>query len=411
MDRGIFTEHSPGKLVPIMLKERRRRGGLVELVDVPMRAFVPNPLPPDLDWDAIKVSLFDEHSRAVMVLGRLNGLHKRLGEASGLLRTLWMREAKLSSEIEGIETTAEEMVLAGAGRPLGVRGLGIESWNYVLALEHGIASDLPLCNRLIREMHRQLLAGVRGDENRPGEFRAGSVYIGDRERGPRHARFIPPPPGEVLDRAMVNFERFAHHCPEGIPALFAIALMHYQFETIHPFSDGNGRIGRVLISRSLVKEGLLDHPVVYMSAYINDHKRDYVDRLLGVSTHGEWEAWIRFMIRAIITQGEDAIARSEALIELKNAYMQKITTLDASANLLRLLDRLFTLPALNASEVCEHLGVTPATSYRYLDSLEHAGVLREYTGKARNRDWIAPGIMSVIHARDPAEIVAGSAGE
>lgn len=404
MDPAHFTKQSPVRLVPITLKDRQVRGGLPELKDIQLRAFVPNPLPPDIDWDAIKVALFDDYNRATLALGRLNGLHKRLGDAAGLLRTLWMREAKLSSEIEGIETTAEEMVLAGAGRRLGVRSQGLESWNCVRALEHGISSELPLCNRLIKEMHQHLLTGVCGDEKRPGEFRADPVYIGDRERGPRHARFIPPPPGEPLESAMANFERFAHECDARIPPLFAIGLMHYQFETIHPFRDGNGRIGRVLISRSLVKERILDRPVVYMSAYINEHKRDYVDRLLAVSTHSEWESWLRFMIHAITTQSEDAITRSEALIDLRSAYTARLTALDATVGLVRLLDRLFMLPALNATEVCDELGVTPATAYRYLDTFEKAGVLREYTGKARNRDWIAPGIMTIINANSPEEI-------
>lgn len=411
MNSTQFTEHAPGRLVPTTLKEKRVRNGMPELIDVRMRAFMPDPLPPHLDWGALKIAMFDDHSQAVMALGRLNGLHKRLGGAVGLLRTLWMREAKLSSEIEGIETTAEEMVLAGAGRSLGVRSQGRESWNYVKALEHGIESELPLCCRLIKEMHGLLLTGVRGDEKRPGQFRSDPVFIGDPEQGPRHARFIPIPPGEALERAMGDFERFAHECPAEIPPLFAVAMMHYQFEALHPFRDGNGRIGRVLISRSLVKERLLDHPVVYMSAYINEHKREYVDRLLAVSTHGEWERWIRFMIHAITTQSTDAIVRSEALINLRQLYLGKLTSLDASANLVRLLDRLFRLPALNAAEVCEELGVTPTTAYRYLDTLEKAGVLREHTGRARNRDWIAPGIVSVINTNKPEEIGREVSGE
>ena len=404
MNTEQFTDHAPGRLVPCELREVRVKNGIEELAGIRLSAFVANPLPPDIDWKSIVFNLRPDDSHATHALGRLNGLHKRLGSAAGLLRTLWMREAKLSSEVEGIETTAEEMVLAGAGRDVGVREQGIEAWNYVRALEHGVGSDLPMCNRLIKEMHFHLLKGVRGDENRPGEFRQDPVFIGNKELGPRRARFIPAPPGELLEQSMADFEQFAHNYPKEIPPLFAIALMHYQFETIHPFRDGNGRIGRVLISRSLVKENLLDHPVVYMSAYINEHKQEYVDRLLAVSTRGEWEAWIRFMITAIATQCEDAIARSEALISLQAEYRARTASYDSSINLQTLVDKLFEQPAINAAEVSSLLSVTPPTAYRYLESLEETGILKEYTGKSRNRDWIAPGVLAVIHTHNPVDI-------
>lgn len=271
-------------------------------------AFVPDPLPPGLDWPALLVEQFDRYTQTVAALGKLNGLHRRIGNAAGLLRTLWMREAKLSSEIEQIDTTAEELVLAGAGRTFGVRENGMESWNYVKALEHGVHSPLPWSARVIKEMHRLLLSDVQGDERRPGEFRDCGVFLGDASRGVKGARFVPMPAGGIVD-AISGLEKFVNASHAGIPPLFVIALTHYQFETIHPFRDGNGRIGRVLVSRSLVKEGLLEHPVVYMSAYINEHKQEYVDLLLGISRHGgeHWSRWVGFILEAIRTQALDAI--------------------------------------------------------------------------------------------------------
>ncbi len=194
-----------------------------------------------------------------------------------------MREAKLSSEVENIHTTAEELVLAGAGRTLEVRDSSLESWNYVRALEHGIESELPWSVRIIREMHEILMQSVRGKNFRPGQFRDRGVYLSWIQSWRSIRTLYSMPPGNELLDALHDLEKFVNQSHEEIPPLFAVALTHYQFETIHPFSDGNGRIGRVLISRSLVKEGLLEHPVVYMSAYINQYKRNYSDLLLRIS--------------------------------------------------------------------------------------------------------------------------------
>jgi len=396
MNTDQFTNKSPGKLVPITLKEKRVRSGKEELVDYPTRAFVPNPLPPKLDWDELKIGLFDLHSEALLALGRINGLHKRVGNGATLLRALWMREAKMSSAVEGIETTAEDMVLAGAGRERGVRGVGFEGWNYVRALEHGVSSKLPLCNRLICEMHSLLLTNVRGEDKRPGAFRDQPVYIGNPERGPSASRYVPPPPGDTLIRCLRDFENFVNIDSSKIPALFAIALMHYQFESIHPFRDGNGRIGRVLISRALVKEKLLDHPAVYMSAYINEHKRAYVDSLLAVSVEGAWQEWIEFILRAITTQANDSIMRSELLIDLREEYQRRLKEGDSHGRLFRLIDRLFELPAINAQEAGVVLDVKGPTVYADLKKMEEAGIIKEYTGKKRDRDWMAMGVMQII---------------
>jgi Fic family protein len=404
MKQTDFSPECPGTLVPTELREYPN-GPLEESVQTQALAYVPGALPPKLDWSAIRLEHFDLYTQTISELGKLNGLHKRVGHAAGLLRTLWMREAKLSSKIENIDTTAEELVLAGAGRTLGVRESSRESWNYVRALEHGVSSDLPWSTRVIREMHQFLLSDVRGDECRPGELRSGGVYLGDRSRGVKAARFVPMPPGDGLVEAMSRLEKFVNATHSEIPPLFVIALTHYQFETLHPFSDGNGRIGRVLISRSLVKEGLLEHPVVYMSAYINEFKSEYVDLLLGISQHGGdyWSRWIAFILNAIRTQARDAIWRSEELITLRETFHERLKQDRSPARLFEIVDRLFSMPAINVADVVQRTGVTKPTAGNDIARLERLGILTEYTHRERDRDWIARDIINVIEQDAPAQ--------
>ena len=402
MQESDFGPDMPGKLVPVTIQEYPS-GLSGEPVNTKTLAFVPDSLPPKLEWDSLRLKLFTPYTETVSVLGKLNGLHKRVGNAAGLLRTLWMREAKLSSQIEDIETTAEDLVLAGAGRQLGVRESGLESWNYVKALEHGVHSDLPWSVRVIKEMHKLLLSSVRGNEKRPGELREGSVYIGDRTQGVTRARFVPMPAGDGLVNALSDLEKFVNRPHDRIPALFVIALMHYQFETIHPFSDGNGRIGRVLISRSLVKEGLLEHPVVYLSAYINQYKREYVDLLLNISRHGGdyWADWIEFILSAIRTQALDAVWRSERLVSLREDFHHKLKQDGSPSRLFQIVDDLFSMPAINAAELAQRTGTSKPTAHSDIQRLERLGMLEEYTGKERDRDWVAREIIHVIEQDGP----------
>lgn len=401
MNRERMSPGFPGKLVPIQFTEYPIGGGKPKIVR--SHSYIPHPLPPKLDWSSIMVTHFDEYTKTVAAIGKLNGLHKRIGNAAGLLRTLWMREAKLSSQIENIDTTAEELVLAGAGRTLNVRESGRESWNYVKALEHGVSSELTFCSRVIKEMHSLLLSGVRGDENQPGEFRDCNVYLGDRSAGIENARFIPPPFGDEVVKAMSDLEKFVNNTYSRIPPLFLIALMHYQFETIHPFRDGNGRIGRVLISRSLVKEGLLEQPVVYMSAYISKNKQRYMDLLRDVSFHGGnfWAEWIQFILAAIHTQSLDAVWRSERLISLREKYHADLKASNCHARLFAIVDDLFSMPAINIQEVVERSKVTKPTASADLERLEKLGIVAEYTGRDRDRDWVARDIINVIEVEVP----------
>ena len=403
MKKSDYRRESPGKLVPTVLTEYLD-GPSSEPTCTKTFAFVPDSLPPQIDWDSLLLEHFDRHSETLLALGKINGLHKRVGNAAAMLRSLWMREAKLSSEVEDIHTTAEELVLAGAGRSLNIRDSSLESWNYVRALEHGIHSDLPWSSRVIRQMHEILMQSVRGKSHRPGQLRDRGVYLSGPKVGAQHARFIPMPPGADLLNALSNLEEFVNSEHDNIPPLFAVALTHYQFETIHPFSDGNGRIGRVLISRSLVKEGLLEHPVVYMSAYINQHRRQYADMLLRISHEGgqAWSDWIGFFLDAIRTQAMDAIWRSEELINLQVRFHELLKQDGAPPRLFPVVDSLFAKPAINVVDLMEQTGTSKTTAGKDLDRLERLGILREYTGRERERDWLAQNIVNVI-TKDSAE--------
>ena len=402
MNEVDFKKGFPGKLVPTVFNEYLA-GPTEKPTQAKTLAFVPDPLPPKIDWQALQLEHFDAYSETILALGKINGLHKRIGNAAGMLRTLWMREAKLSSEVENIHTTAEELVLAGVGRSLNPRDSSLESWNYVRALEHGIHSDLPWSSRLIREMHEMLLQSVRGKTHRPGQFRDKGVYLSGPQMGARHARFVPMPPGDALLNAIHDLEVFVNNTHENIPSLFAVAITHYQFETIHPFSDGNGRIGRVLISRSLVKEKLLEHPVVYMSAYINEHRKQYIDLLLKISQQGgqAWSDWIGFFLEAIRTQALDAIWRSEELINLQVRFQDLLKSDGAPPRLFPVVDSLFASPAINVADLIKQTLTTKTTAGKDIDRLARLGIVREITGRERERDWMAQEIVDVISKESP----------
>ncbi|XZE34915.1 Fic family protein [Pirellulaceae bacterium SH467] len=404
MNQADFQKGFPGKLVATYLTEYLN-GPMAPPTQTKTLAFVPDPLPPKIDWKALQIEHFDRYSETLLALGKINGLHKRVGNAAAMLRTLWMREAKLSSEVENIHTTAEELVLAGAGRLLHPRDSSLESWNYVRALEHGIHSDLPWSSRLIREMHAILLQSVRGKNHRPGLFRDKGVYLSGPLPGAQHARFIPMPPGDELLNAIRDLEAFVNNSHDHIPPLFAVAITHYQFETIHPFSDGNGRIGRVLISRSLVKEKLLEHPVVYMSAYINENRKQYVDLLLRISQQGgqAWSDWIGFFLEAIRTQTLDAIWRSEELINLQVRFQDLLKTDGAPTRLFPVVESLFASPAMNIADLMKHTQTTKTTAGKDMERLERLGIVREITGRERERDWLAQDIVDVISKESPQQ--------
>lgn len=276
--------------------------------------------------------------------------------------------------------------------------------NYVRALEHGLQrlGDLPVCKRLIQEMHRVLLEGVRGGRDRPGEFRDVQNLIGKPGEAEHLARFVPPPVAEMnvaldaLDRFISRPIGERHWSP-----LLDIALIHYQFEAIHPFRDGNGRIGRLLITLLMCERGLLPQPLLYLSAYFERHREVYMNHLLAVSQQGAWIEWIDFFLRGLIDEGSDALRRLDALLGLWNDYRRRLQTTRTSALALRLIDRLFAVPALSIPRAARLLQVTHRAAQMNVDKLVDAGVLKLLPGRARNRIYLARDIIAIAEQENP----------
>lgn len=400
MPKMRLSPRSPGRLVPTVAYERRANGARWEVVEVRGEAFVPDPLPPKIDRTLLIGRLYPELSAAETSLARLDGIAGTLVSPELLLRPLRIREAKLSSQIENTIATAEEIALAEAGRPT-ERNEGREVWNYIRALDHGIGSPLPLCNRLIKEMHQILMQDVRGDDKGPGEFRSVQNDIGKDGSRFADARFVPPPPGEHLENAMGDLERFLNSTSHGLPWLVATAMAHYQFECIHPFRDGNGRLGRLLVALSMCKAGVLSRPLLYVSAYFEAHRQTYYDLLLRISTDGAWEPWIGFFCEAVASQAEDGIRRSRKLRELRDGFRARVSGKRASALSIALIDRLFERPAVTNAIVCDMLGITAPAAQKHLEALVAKGILTEVTGGSYGRVYVARPILAVVEADDP----------
>jgi Fic family protein len=358
-------------------------------------AYVPNSLPPDLTWTS---ELVADLSTADQALGHLAGLGAMLLNPHILIAPFIRREAVVSSQIEGTQAslsdlyTYEAVQLSLFSQPSDVR----EVHNYVRALEYGLErlNSLPLSLRLIRELHEHLMAGVRGEHQTPGEFRRSQNWIGSPGCTLRDATFVPPPVAEML-QVLDAFGKFLY-ADSLLPPLIRLGLIHYQFEAIHPFLDGNGRVGRLLITLLLCAWGLLPQPLLYLSVYFEAHRQDYYDHLLAVSKRGAWEAWLRFFLRGVAEQSNDAVVRAGRLQLLREQYHRHFQTMRAAGRLLQVVDLLFSRPILGIPQVAEALGVSHQSAGRYVDTLEAEGVLREITGRARSRVYRADELLQAI---------------
>lgn len=345
----------------------------------------------------ITEAAFDELITAERSLARLDGVGEDLPNSQLLWAPLAKREALLSSKIENTIATADELVTAEAGEKPERQDV-VEVTNYIRSLDYCLQSDLPICLRLIRGMHEVLLSdGVRGSEQRPGEFRTLQNYIGNEHDGFKKARFVPPPPGELLIEGLENFEGYANRKSYGIPKLAAIALMHYQFETLHPFRDGNGRIGRLLSALSLCRMGLLQKPFVYLSGYFEPHRDEYNDLMLRVSTKGDWLSWVTFFMKAIAHQAQDAEDRVRRLRSLRTDYRTQLSDANSPARINKLIDEIFYHPAVTAERTAKICDVTKPTARSYLGKLVEIGALSESPRNYRTF-WFAREIINVINA-------------
>lgn len=355
-------------------------------------AFVPPPLPPRVDVDRRLVGLLSEADRAV---GLLAGAGSVVPNPYLLSHALLRREAVLSSRIEGTQATLSDLVLfeVEPTRPPveDVR----EVANYVTAMEAALAPDraLPLCLRLIRGLHATLLTGVRGGYATPGEFRTQQNWIGPPGCTLNEAVYVPPP-RDAMWECLDAFERRLHARSE-YPPLVELALLHYQFEAIHPFVDGNGRVGRLLIGLLLCEWGLLPAPLLDLSAYLEPKRDEYYARLLAVSTDGDWAGWLAFFLHAVAVQAADAAARALRLRELERDYRRRVSG-PRSAGLLVLVDALLETPAVTVARAAATLGVTPRAASTSIDRLVAAGILREWTGRLRGRIFVAHELIDLL---------------
>ncbi len=370
--------------------------GRLVLIEEGNVAFVPNPIPRRLDLDTSLVYRLDIASRAVATLA---GVGETLPNPHLLITPFLRREAVLSSRIEGTQASISDVFVyeaSGAAQP-GRRQDTVEVFNYVKALEYGLErlQSLPISMRLSNEIHERLLFGVRGEEKRPGELRKTQVWIGSEGTSIGQARFIPPPPDVVRD-LMMDWEQFINEDIE-MPPLIRAALMHYQFEAVHPYLDGNGRIGRLLIILFLCAEDVLTTPLLYLSAYFEKHRDAYYDHLFNVSATGEWEPWLTFFLNGVADQASDAMLRSRQLRELQEAYRSNLQDDGATANALRLLDQLFINPYATASSAALALSLTKPGVRAILDRLVRLRILEVLPGKWR-RVYVARRILDVIEA-------------
>jgi Fic family protein len=361
-------------------------------------AFVPQPLPPvlEIDWE-----LAGKLSEADRSLSELAGIARTLPNPHLLIAPFVRREAVLSSRIEGTQAGFSDLLFfeaAPSARP-SIEDVK-EVANYVSALEHGLArlKDLPVSLRLIREMHERLMHGVRVDSITPGEFRRSQNWIGPPGCTLADAAFVPPPVAEMT-QALSDFEKYLH-APPVFPPLVRLALIHYQFEAIHPFLDGNGRIGRLLITLLLCVEGLLPQPLLYLSAFFERHRQEYYRLLMAVSQSGAWTPWIAYFLRGVAEQSSDAVKRANLLLSLRQRYREKMQSARSSALLLQMVDDLFSTPALDVSSASKRLNVTPRAAQLNVDKLIQSGILKEATGRRRNRIFVAAEIIDIIEAAE-----------
>lgn len=345
-------------------------------------AFVPNELPPNPPVEL--GSLTQVLSDANLAIGRLDGVGRTLPNPDLFVAMYVRREAVLSSQIEGTQSTLDDVLAyeldASAVRlPSDVS----EVVNHVAAMNYGLQrlAALPLSLRLIREIHGVLMQGVRGDLRDPGEFRRSQNWIGPRGGSLADAAFVPPPTTE-LDRLLGNFESFARE-PGEWPALAHAGLAHAQFETIHPFLDGNGRVGRLLITFLLVHEGVLHRPLLYLSYFLKRHRSEYYDRLMAVRHDGNWEGWLDFFLRGVAETAEEAMTTAGAIVHLRER--DRAAVQDLGAHAIQLLDRLYERPVINVAAAKDSLHVSWPTANKLVQQFAARGILQEMTGLRRNR--------------------------
>jgi Fic family protein len=376
--------------VPQAQKNQALRAGRLVTQLTGYRAFIPEPLPPNppINFDGELLTLLSNADRD---LARLDALAALLPNPDLFVAMYVKQEAVLSSQIEGTQSTLED-VLAFEAEPAHATATATHSAklsdvgevvNYVRAMNFGLErlATLPLSLRLIREIHFELMQGTRGQERTPGEFRTSQNWIGPPGATLKNAAFVPPPAHELM-AALAAFETFLHEHQHDTPLLVRCGLAHAQFETIHPFLDGNGRVGRLLITFMLCEARALSLPLLYLSIYLKANRAEYYDRLMAVRLHGHWEAWLKFFLRGVSVTARLATDTGRKIIALRELHRSQFAK---NANALKLIDTLLTHPYIDINFVTATLGCAFVTAGKIVQQLVAAGLLQETTGQSRNR--------------------------
>ena len=363
-------------------------------------AFLPNALPPEFGWDT---NIVNALSRANYLLGKLAREGSKLPNPYLLMRPFITREAVFSSKIEGTQSTIGEILAANAGVSVKQNPDDLqEVQNYIMALEYGIKrlQALPLSLRLIKEIHEHLMRGVRGAHATPGEFRRSQNWIGSPGCTLNTAKFVPPPPDKLTD-CLDALESFLHD--RQLPPLIHIALCHYQFEAIHPFLDGNGRVGRLLITLLLVEHKVLPSPLLYLSAFFEATRDEYYKQLYDVSSKGTWNDWFVYFLNGVAIQSEDVLSRAERINELLNRW--KILVASSGSSVSVDIVQLFAInPYCTTNKIAEDLKISYSTAQRGIQKLESAGVIKKTNYNKRDKVYCAIEILNILE--EPAKIRA-----
>jgi len=373
MDPKDFEDTATGRCV------KAREIGLGEYW-----AFVPNPLPPQIEYDQTLSQYLSEADR---MLGELSGTGRVLPNPYFLIAPYIRREAVSSSKIEGTITSLSDLFLYEASEPKKPPVPDVaEVRNYVRAMEYGIkrVKDLPVSTRLIREIHEILMEGVRGEDRRLGEIRQRQNWVGPLACKVTEATYVPPPVRE-MNEALTEWERYLHG-DSTEPPLVQCALMHYQFEAIHPFLDGNGRVGRLMITFFLCERGFLSQPLLYLSAFFEKYRAEYYDRLVAVSQQGAWRGWVEFFLQGITTQAQDALSDAKEILDLNAKYHRMLDEIKKRPiHTRRLIDEIFLNPIISVGKISDKWNMDFKSVQRSVDKLVEVGVLEEITGKERGR--------------------------
>ena len=363
-------------------------------------AFIPRPLPPDPPLE-ITPELQERIDAANQALGRLDGVTLLLPDPDLFLYSYIRKEAVLSSQIEGTHSSLSDLLLFEQQfAPSVPVGDVQETSNYVAAMDRGISmiknEGVPLSSRVLREVHRVLLSGTRGSERQPGEFRRSQNWIGGTRPG--NARFVPPPWPEVAT-AIGALERFLHDDPVKTPILIKAALSHAQFETIHPFLDGNGRVGRLLITLLLIEEGVLDRPLLYLSVYLKRNRDVYYDHLQRIRTEGAWEDWLAFFLDGLIEVAESTTETTKRLVAMIDRDRRRIQQVGrGAATTARVHDRLIAQVVGRPAAIAAELQMSEPPVYQAFARLEELGLVREITGRQRGRIYVYDEYLQLLNA-------------